>query len=254
MSTNAPTRPAHHYLDFLKPRRGVAIVRLKNNGLGAVVFFVVTLLAPGVPSPLHAFWIVLLSQSGSSLRGGKVKAGSGGRILDGTAWTISVVELLVFALLSFNIVQSCFALKYPPAPCNTPATPSHSPAKKIQVPVMSPLGASTSSPNRGPFPSLATPPRLSSSTYQPSPTPSTLSQNYKLSRITSPTSPQQGSSPFNNSFSSSLGSSTSTPFASPLAYRSTRNRHSVVRPLDGSLLTRLGASSQGDVDGDVDEY
>ncbi len=90
-TTIAPSRPAHRHLDFLKPRRGVAIVRLKNNGLGAVVFFVVTLLAPGVPSPLNAFWTVFLSQSGAGTisRGGKPKGA--GTVTGGATWAVSVV-------------------------------------------------------------------------------------------------------------------------------------------------------------------
>ncbi len=90
-TTIAPARPAHRHLDFLKPRRGVAIVRLKNNGLGAVVFFVVTLLAPGVPSPLNAFWTVFLSQSGAGTlsRGGKPKGT--GTVTGGATWAVSVV-------------------------------------------------------------------------------------------------------------------------------------------------------------------
>lgn len=87
---SAPARPKHHHLDFLKPRRGVAIARLKNNGLVAVVFFVVTVLAPGLPSPLTAFWRVFLSRSAGASHVGRAEGsapGTGG----GATWAVSIV-------------------------------------------------------------------------------------------------------------------------------------------------------------------
>ena len=61
---NKATQPT--LLDWLKPRRGVAISRLKNNGFAMIVALLVAQLSPVTPSPLTSLWVVLSGGGGTA--------------------------------------------------------------------------------------------------------------------------------------------------------------------------------------------
>lgn len=52
------------FLDWLKPRRSVAIARLRHNGFALAVALIFTQLAPVVPSPLSCLFMVLVDDRG----------------------------------------------------------------------------------------------------------------------------------------------------------------------------------------------
>ncbi|KAH8111766.1 hypothetical protein DFH11DRAFT_576752 [Phellopilus nigrolimitatus] len=207
----------HSYLDWLKPRRGAAIAKLKNNGFAMLVALLVTQLSPITPSPLTCLWMLVSGGKGMS---------SGLRLV---CW----IELAIFAFLSANIFQGYIGLKYPPPPCE----PLGSPAKRAQLhspPAARPLKT---------FTPVSTPLKASSfaSSYAPSPvsTPSRII-NYK-----SPLPSSTSTSPFYNSLNSSTLSASSL-MSSPLAYRARQSQPQPVRSLDGSLLSRLETDDDDD--------
>lgn len=55
------------FLDWLKPRRGVAITRIKNNGFAMIVALLISQLSPITPSPLTCLWMVLAGGGGMGL-------------------------------------------------------------------------------------------------------------------------------------------------------------------------------------------
>lgn len=58
-NASKPKQPREPSLiDWLKPRKGVAKTRLKNNGFMLIVVLVVTTLLPVVPSPWTCLWIL----------------------------------------------------------------------------------------------------------------------------------------------------------------------------------------------------
>ena len=122
---------AQNLLDWLKPRRSVAIARLRKNGFALAVALVVTQLAPVVPSPLSCLW--LLISDGRGMSGPMRWACWIGELLTlqltKTPSTDVCTELAVFAILSANILQAYLGLKYPPPPCN----PVDSPARRAQA-------------------------------------------------------------------------------------------------------------------------
>ncbi|THH05061.1 hypothetical protein EW145_g5071 [Phellinidium pouzarii] len=206
------------FFDWLKPRRGVAIARLKNNGFAMIVALLVTQLFPLVPSPLTSLWMAI----------------TGGRDMDSWTRWLCWIELALFSVMSANILQAYIGIRYPPPPCK----PIESPSKRTQLrspPPPRPLKTftPTSSQRRTHF----------SSTYLPSPlsTPSRII-NYKSPFTTSSPSP----SPFFGSLNSSTLSSSSPLMSSPLAYRGRQSYSQSVRSLDGSLLNQLDADDDDD--------
>ncbi|KAI5120189.1 hypothetical protein M0805_002655 [Coniferiporia weirii] len=206
--------------DWMKPRRSVAIARLKNNGFAMIVALLATQLLPVTPSPLTCFWVLLADgkEGMSNL----------------TRW-LCWAELALFAVLSVNIAQSYIGLRYPPPPCE----PLDSPAKRAQLrspPAPRPLKTFTPIPSPQKSVSLG-------SLYAPSPlsTPSRII-NYKSPLATSSSS----ASPLFNSLNSSTLSTSSLMMSSPLAYRARQSHSRSVRALDGSLLNQLEADDDDD--------
>ncbi|KAI0753219.1 hypothetical protein C8Q80DRAFT_1074196, partial [Daedaleopsis nitida] len=203
-------------VDLLKPLRNEAIARLRVNSVGLVGLAILSNLVP-VPSPWRAFNVVWHQ-----------------RPTTGPYYYICAVELLVFAMLAFNVVQAAYALKYPRAPLAPPPTPAKSskgtplspPARQWRLQGLTP----TSSPQR----------QKAFSTYAPSPV-STPSRtiNYTI--------PNSVSSPADASFLSSVSSAPGSP-ASPLAAYRGRHNASVGRAFDGSLLSRLAKEDSDDDD------
>ncbi|KAF9645902.1 hypothetical protein BDM02DRAFT_3189300 [Thelephora ganbajun] len=239
-------------LDFLKPRRNEAALRLRNSLLALAVLFVITNLSsalPSISSSLTVVWNAVTpeptpSKSRSGSVSDKSESGMEGGVL---WWTISLIEGGVCALLMMSIFQSAFALKYPRGsfpPMATPVkpfnTPANSPAaSQSKHKILSPTKVTPQ--KQKPFnPASST---LSTSTYLTSPvsTPS-RTLNYKL----------PAASPFNDSKNSNVSMSTSVPpspsplLSSPLmAYRG-KHSQSTGRPLTSSFLEKLTADDDDD--------
>ncbi|KZT25285.1 hypothetical protein NEOLEDRAFT_1241773 [Neolentinus lepideus HHB14362 ss-1] len=217
--------------DWLKPQPQEALIRLRNSGLAFLSFVLLIYLLDIKSLYLLRCWRVAF---GRDMRPYGV-----GRI----GWMISVIELTFITLLFLNIIQSLYALKYPPAPLPpTPAssrklllTPRSTPTKSSKLlgtsPSTSPLSFSQSlsqSQSHKQFPFRPS----TSSIYLPSPlsTPA-RSSNYSLSFPSSSKSLFDSAS---SSFSSSgMGWS---PSKSPLLKYSGRKGG---RALESSFLKRL---------------
>ncbi|KAJ3525748.1 hypothetical protein NM688_g8358 [Phlebia brevispora] len=209
--------------NFLKPRHSEAIARIRTNGLGMVAALITTILLP-LPSPWTAFRVAWASANGDVNRSA------------GTLWYgLCVAELLIFAVLSFNIMQAVYAIKYPPAAL--PPPPSLAKAKAVaSTPNLSKSqrrlsGISTISPQ--------TQKSFSSST--------STSSLYASSPLSTPSRIVHYSTPLDTSLLSSTGSP-SPILNSPLAAYRGRHRTSVGRAFDGDLLNRLTQSTQEDDD------
>ncbi|KAL5492862.1 hypothetical protein ACEPAI_4310 [Sanghuangporus weigelae] len=197
-------------IDWLKPRRSVAITRLKNNGFALVVMLLVTQLAPIVPAPTTCLWLVATGGSGMN---------HGTRLL---CW----IELAIYTILFTNILQSYIAIRYPPPQCG----PSGTPAKHVQLrspPPTRPLKDFT--------PTIS---RMKSSAVSPFASPGSPSRSYAAPLSNSSPSPLQSS--LNSSFSASL-------LSSPLGYRSRQYHTQPVRSLRGSLLSQFEDADDDDL-------
>ncbi|KAI0792198.1 hypothetical protein C8Q75DRAFT_624480 [Abortiporus biennis] len=195
--------------DYFKPRPSEAIARLRSNGLATLTALIVVYLTP-LPSPWVAFHIISTKADVSSFW-----------------WLLCVLELLVFGVLGFNMLQASYALQYPPvsqpllsAP-NTPAKPKPTPKS----------------------PAVASPRRLKGFTPVTSPqAQKAFSTSYASSPVSTPsrtlnyTIPPSANCTFDSSFNSSTMSLPNSPLA---AYRG-KHSTSVGRPITGDLLSRLG--------------
>ncbi|KAH7910243.1 hypothetical protein BJ138DRAFT_132791 [Hygrophoropsis aurantiaca] len=200
-------------VDFGKPYRNEALVRMRNNTAGFGVLFLLTNLLP-IPTIWTSLKVILSERSSS------------------TVWTLllSGSELALFGLFALNMLQAAIALKYP----RRPLPPMPSPAKALP---MSPPSQSTRtrlfSPNSSPQSQ-----KSFSSSYIASPK-STPSRTLQYS---SPTIP----SPFNASINSSTISMPQSPspsISSPLAAYRGRHSQSTGHAFNGSLLSRLAHDS-----------
>ncbi|KAI0705599.1 hypothetical protein C8Q76DRAFT_566564, partial [Earliella scabrosa] len=202
-------------LDWFKPMRNEAIARLRTNSVGLVGLAILSNLLP-LPSPWRAFDVVWH-----------------GRSTNAPHYYLCAVELLMFGVLAFNVLQAAYALKYPRAPLPLPPTPAKSskgtplspPARQWRLQGLTP----TSSPQR----------QKAFSTYAPSPV-STPSRTINYTIPNTMVSPDA-------SFASSVVSVPGSP-ASPLAAYRGRHSASVGRAFDGSLLSRLAKEESDDDD------
>ena len=159
-----------------------------------------------------------------------------------------VIELAGVATLSVNILQSSYALKYPPPP-PSPTLPSNSKSKSkaLSTPTTNPpkrkLGALIS-PSTSPSPQPQ-PQRSFSFSSPPLSTPS-RTLNYTLPSAS--LSSQSPSFTLDSSLNSSFGSSggTGVGAASPLAAYRGKHADRVGRALDGSFLAGLASGDESD--------
>ncbi|KZP19748.1 hypothetical protein FIBSPDRAFT_862447 [Athelia psychrophila] len=211
--------------NYLKPYPNEAFLRLRSSSLALVAAFLFTNLLP-VPTPLGA-WIAVTSSDETGL----------------IWWGLSCIELAIFGLLSLNITQSLWALRYP-----RKSLPPSTPSKPRSPALAPPSGASASQTKR----------RLGG--LSPSTTPQTqrpfslsASSSYAASPVSSPSRTLNYSVPSSLGASrdsnTSFGASTSTGMGSPLAAYRGKHMSPVGRALDGSFLSRL-ANSQDDSDED----
>ncbi|EIW75334.1 hypothetical protein CONPUDRAFT_169693 [Coniophora puteana RWD-64-598 SS2] len=191
-------------VDFSKPFKNEAVIRLRNSSLTLLASIVLATVLP-IPSPWTSTNIVMSRPRNT-----------------GAFWfALCSLELLFLGLLSLNIVQALFALKYPRNPLPSTQTPVKfamtPPTKEKKRLVMSP--ASTPQPQRE-----------FGASYRSSPL-STPSRTLQYSLPPS-VSPFKGSVP-------SIPSTPSPSISSPLAAYRGRHSTSVGQPLDGSVLRRL---------------
>ncbi|KAH7881963.1 hypothetical protein F5I97DRAFT_459867 [Phlebopus sp. FC_14] len=205
------SKPSGRLVDFSKPHKNEAMLRLRNTTLSLVVLIVLTNLLP-VPS----LWTAV-----------KVVRGNEDR---GTLWTICAAELLTLALLALNIVQSAIAIKYPRKPL--PPIPV-SPAKNLVTPQSQKTRRKLLSPTTSPQAQ-----RSFTSSYVSSPV-STPSRTLHYSMPSTP-------SPFGVSLNSSTGSLPPTPSPSLAAYYG-RHTPSTGHPFNGSTLSQLASDSDEEI-------
>ncbi|KAF9260179.1 hypothetical protein L218DRAFT_617167 [Marasmius fiardii PR-910] len=223
--------------NYFHPTRGEALLRIRANSLCLLGVCIVTYLLP-LPSIPSSILVV-------TSKGYDDGEGSFGWWW----WGISLFEVIITVLCSYNIVEGLYAIKYP----RTPLPPPHlSPLKKKQGLVMSPSPARPSSilsPNATPskmFNSSTNTQSLSFSTgsFRGSTTPgkyatSPFSTPSRVVRYNMP--PQPGSTA---SVATTNASSTSTmpPTPSPVvsAYRGKQSSMgSTGRPIDGLYVSQI---------------
>ncbi|KII86119.1 hypothetical protein PLICRDRAFT_44586, partial [Plicaturopsis crispa FD-325 SS-3] len=241
-----PASPRTHTIsDLIKPHRAEAVLRLRNSALGLLALAVLAHLSP-LPSPYTSVVAVIRNSDGNGEGEGWGK----------WWWGVCAAESILLGLLTANILQSLYAIKFPrtPHPPLPSPSPSHaanptSPAPKRRLGALSP----NNSPQRS----------FSSSSYASSPV-STPSRTLNYPAV----SPFSSSSPFNTSLSSpfntslslslpptpspvlsssrsSMHSSTSLApmLSSPLAAYRGKHASSVGRALNESILTQLAGDS-----------
>ena len=115
-------------VDWFKPLRSEAIARLRMNAVGLVGLTIFTNLLP-VPSPWKAVDVVWRQRPTSApyyylcLAGTSLHASP--RYL--VRLHEDVIELAMFAMFLFNVLQASYALKYPRAPLPPPPSPAKPP-------------------------------------------------------------------------------------------------------------------------------
>ncbi|PPR04915.1 hypothetical protein CVT24_007159 [Panaeolus cyanescens] len=214
-------------IDRFKPHKAEALQRIRVNGLCLVTVLVLSYLLP-LPSLFHAMRTLF-------------------RPSDFARWSsdwwyewVCIIEMGLITVLSYNILEGVYAIKYPRAPL--PAIMSPAKAK-------SPVKTTTKTPSR-PFKILS--PNTSPQPQKPfafSPSASLTSASialassgYKQSPVSTPSRVIQYKMPLSSS-TTTQGSSVSDYLASPSpvisAYRGKHSSNDVGRALDGSYLARL---------------
>ncbi|OBZ74195.1 hypothetical protein A0H81_06183 [Grifola frondosa] len=201
-STSSPISTTPSVLDYLKLTPSEAATRLRTNALGLLALVVLTNLLP-LPSLWSSFNVVRERRYANSLY-----------------YYLCTLELFALAIMSLNVLQASYALKYPrtlhphPTPLAKP-TQMSPPARQWRLNGLSPKSS----------------PQLQKSfSYAPSPvsTPSRM-LNYTIS------SP---GTPLDDSFTSSITSLPPSP-SSPLAAYRGRHNPTLGRAFNGALLSRL---------------
>ncbi|KAG7089136.1 hypothetical protein E1B28_010844 [Marasmius oreades] len=231
--------------NYFRPTRGEALVRVRVNALCLLSICIATYLLPlpSIPSSILA----VTSNS----------HGDGDVPLGWWTWGISLFEVIITALCSYNIVEGLYAIKYPRAPI----PPAHlSPLKQKQGLVMSPSPtkrpSSIISPNATPSKIFTTTPSksLSFSTgsvgqstpgkYMASPwtTPS------RIVRYNMPPQPSSTTSAATNASSTSTMPPTPSPVVA--AYRGKQASMSAGRPIDGLYLSQLAGREEDEEEED----
>lgn len=212
-------------LNWLKPRRSEAVARIRSNGLGLLVLFVVTNLLP-----FPSLWTAISLVWGNKYVDYENVGGSWWRGL-------CMLELVLMGVMGMNVLQASYALQYPPpsfppAPTSAnsmPATPKSPPQRRLAA------FTPTQSPHQ---PQKA----FSSSLYASSP----ISTPSRTLRYSIP-----NSTPVDSSFASSTSSFPGSPspaYNSPLAAYRGKHKTGAGRAFDGELLTRLTQSTAEDDD------
>ncbi|KAJ7067025.1 hypothetical protein C8F01DRAFT_1247432 [Mycena amicta] len=199
--------------DLLKPHRSEALFRLRASVSSIILICLLSFLVPRVP----ALPTALAVARNTSLIPSKI--------------LMARIEVGVIALLSINIVQSIFALRYPRAPI--PPSPAPAKTKGFRVAPATPQRILNLSPNSSPQPQKSF--SFSTSAYPPSPlsTPSRVLQ-YSMA---------PGSS------TSSLMSSTSTlNTPSPIlsSYHGKHTADYLARSFDGACLSEIRQRPESD--------
>ncbi|KAI6041845.1 hypothetical protein EDC04DRAFT_2664402 [Pisolithus marmoratus] len=202
--------------DRIKPYKHEALIRLRNSTVSLVALVVTTHVLP-LPSLWTAVNVVRDHEQGDT----------------GILWGVCATELVFLALLTLNIAQAAYALRYPRKPHPTPI-PS---AKALQVtPQSRKKRQSILSPEASTGPRA---PQRTSSLYTSSP----LSTPSRTLYYSMPSTP----SPFGVSLTSSTSSMPPTPSPSLGAYHA-RHGGSAGEPFDGLTLSRLADAQRDEED------
>nr|GAT60679.1 predicted protein [Mycena chlorophos] len=202
--------------DWLKPGRSEALLRIRRNIWALIVIALLSTLVPPLPSLPAALALVLYRSPYTFYA------------------YFCALEVGAVALLSLNILQSLFALKYPRAPI--PPSPAPAKSKALRAVQATPQRSLKLSPNSSPqpqksfsFSTSASMLQSSTSGYPPSPlsTPSRVIQ-YTMA---------PGSS--TSSLMSSSGSTINTPSPILSSYHGKHNGDYLARSFDGAYLSEL---------------
>ncbi|KAH6915621.1 hypothetical protein BKA70DRAFT_1556236 [Coprinopsis sp. MPI-PUGE-AT-0042] len=213
----------------IKPHKAEAIQRLRLNVMGLIMFVALASLAPFMPSLPTAISEVLAGEKVPGLS-------------RDMAWRCtSFAEVLVLATFSFNILESAYALQYPPAPL--PPTPAAlRQMKSPQNNSLTPKAFKLLSPNGNP---QTQKPFAFSPASSVGPLGSSIA-GYPPSPVSTPSRTLQYSSILNSS-SSTFASSTSTVGYSPspsVSFYRGKNSSQLGRPLDGSFIDRVRGNAE----------
>ncbi|KAJ7170779.1 hypothetical protein C8R43DRAFT_1231517 [Mycena crocata] len=207
--------------DYFKPHRTEALLRIRTNVFAVLLIAVLSTLVPRIPALPTALAVALSAK--------RHPWGSSSIYV-----AFCMLEVGAVALMSLNILQAVYAVKYPRAPL--PPSPSPAKPKGIHMAPPTPQRSFKLSPNSSPqlqksFSFGASGSALQSSTSM-----------YPSSPLSTPSRTLQYSIPPSSSTSTFM-SSTSTTMHTPSPILSTyMGKHGgeyTARPFDGAYLTEL---------------
>ncbi|KAJ7761873.1 hypothetical protein DFH07DRAFT_411284 [Mycena maculata] len=209
--------------NYFKPHRSEALFRIRTNVFAVLLIAVLSSLVPRIPA--------LPTALATALSGNRYRPWSSDWIY---AW-FCLLEVGAVTLLSLNILQAAYAVKYPRAPL----PPSSSPAKTkgLRVAPATPQRSFRLSPNSSPQPQKSfsfgasgSALHLSSTSSYPSSPVSTPSRMLQYSGV----SPSASTGTFVSSTSTTM---TPSPILS--TYLGKHGGEYNARPFDGAFLTEL---------------
>ncbi|KAJ6508042.1 hypothetical protein C8R47DRAFT_1237157 [Mycena vitilis] len=225
------------FTDYFKLHRADALVRIRRNAFALLLLLVLSTLVPRIPALPTALAV--------ALSGGKrYRWGSADWIYN--CATDPNTEVGAVALMSLNILQAVYAVKYPLA--LPPPSPSPAKAKGLHMGTPTPKRAFRLSPNSSPqlqksFSFGASGSVLQSSTSSSSAYPSSpLSTPSRVLHYSIPPS----SSPSTFSMSSSSNINTPSPILS--TYLGKHGGDYAARPFDGAFLSEIRKDPDSDED------
>ncbi|KAK1222006.1 hypothetical protein PQX77_015185 [Marasmius sp. AFHP31] len=227
--------------NYFRPTRGEAVARVRINALCLLTIFIATYLLPLPSIPTSVISVISKSYEDRE------------NALNLWWRGISLLEVAITTICSYNILEGIYAIKYPRAPLPPPHL---SPLKKKQGLVMSPSPAkrpnSIISPNSTPSKNLSLSTRSFGQSLGGSTTPgklryadSPLSTPSRVVRYTLPPQPSSTASAATNASSTSTMPPTPSPVVS--AYRGKQSSTaSAGRPIDGLYLSQMSTREEED--------
>ncbi|KAJ7364108.1 hypothetical protein DFH08DRAFT_838362 [Mycena albidolilacea] len=208
--------------DYFKLHRADALLRVRSNFFTLLLIAVLSTLVPRIPALPTALAVALSSR--------RYRWGT-------TDWIYTwfcILEVGAVALLSLNILQAVYAVKYPRAPPPPPPTPAKS--KAVHVPAPTPKRAFRLSPNSSPQLQKSFSFGTSGSVLQSSST-----SAYPSSPVSTPSRVLNYSLPPSSSTSTFVSSTSSINTPSPIlsTYLGKHGGEYIARPFDGAFLAEI---------------
>ncbi|KAJ7773374.1 hypothetical protein B0H16DRAFT_1512128 [Mycena metata] len=209
-------------MDYLKLHRADAVLRIRRNVFALLLIAVLSTLVPRVPALPTALAVAL---SGRRYQWWT------------TAWVYGwfcIIEVGAVALLSLNILQAAYAIKYPRAPL--PPSPSPAKPKGIHMAPPTPQRSFRLSPNSSPQPQKSFSFSASGAALQ-----SSASAAYPSSPLSTPSRVLHYSLPpgASTSSTSTFAASLNTPSPILSTYLGKHGGELTARPFDGAYLAEI---------------